>query len=162
MVFFERTRGAEPGFQFLDNLYVRVSLNDPLEDQEKPKDSEKPKLMSFSNALLGGSRRMSSAWTGCSPEEALPTSVIIRLTSFALSRYESYFWSSRLAGEVGPRTAAACCACTCVRGLTPPCPLCGVSAQPFAAAGAPSFPQRASFPPPPSSSREAAAWRVLS
>ena len=31
MVFFERNRGAEPGFQFLDNLYVRVSLNDPLE-----------------------------------------------------------------------------------------------------------------------------------
>ena len=31
MVFFERNRGAEPGFQFLDNLYVRVSLFDPLE-----------------------------------------------------------------------------------------------------------------------------------
>ena len=54
MVFFKRTRGDEPGFQFLDNLYVRVSLNDPLEDQEKPKEYEKPKLTSFSNALLGG------------------------------------------------------------------------------------------------------------
>ena len=54
MVFFERNRGAEPGFQFLDNLYAWVSMNDPLEDQEKPKDYEKPKLMSFSNALLGG------------------------------------------------------------------------------------------------------------
>ena len=31
MVFFERTRGAEPGFQFLDNLYAGVSMNDPLE-----------------------------------------------------------------------------------------------------------------------------------
>ena len=31
MVFFERNRGAEPGFQFLDNLYAGVSTNDPLE-----------------------------------------------------------------------------------------------------------------------------------
>ena len=31
MVFFERNRGAEPGFQFLDNLYAGVSMNDPLE-----------------------------------------------------------------------------------------------------------------------------------
>ena len=31
MVFFERNRGAEPGFQFLNNLYAGVSMNDPLE-----------------------------------------------------------------------------------------------------------------------------------
>ena len=31
MVFFEKNRGAEPGFQFLDNLYAGISMNDPLE-----------------------------------------------------------------------------------------------------------------------------------